>query len=159
MSKKRTPPDGFCLQEIDTEEMKKIIKSMKGKKSCGLDWVCGYSLKIAAPTLCEELTFLTNLSIRSGKFATPWKYAKVLPAFKNKRFKYEAEFYRPLSNLSEVSKLTERAVHGQVYKYFEDFELFHPNHHGFLQNHSTATAIQQIYDMIFGCRGWTKESS
>ena len=37
MSNKRTPPDGFSLQEIDTEEMKRIIKAMRGKKSCGLD--------------------------------------------------------------------------------------------------------------------------
>ena len=57
-----------------------------------------------------------------------------------------SKFYRPTSNLSEVSKLTERAVHSQVYKYFEDSSLFHPNHHGFLRNHSTAMAIQQIFD-------------
>ena len=42
--------------------------------------------------------------------------------------------------------MTERAVHSQVYKYFEDLSLFHPNHHGFLRNHSTTTAIQQIFD-------------
>ena len=37
-------------------------------------------------------------------------------------------------------------MHSQVYKYFEDCKLFHSNHHGFLRNHSTATAIQQIFD-------------
>ena len=100
--------------------------------------------KIAAMTICEEFKFLTDLSIRSGMFATTWKQAKVLPAFKNKRSRYVAEFYRPLSNLFEVSKPTERAVLSQVYRYFEDCKLFHPNHHGFLRNHSTATAIQQI---------------
>ena len=114
VSTKELPSGGFSLQEINTNQMLKITRGMKGKKSCGLDWICGYSLKIAAPILCEELLFITNLSIRSGKFASSWKYTKVLPAFKNKGSKYDAEFYRPLSNLSEVSKLTERAIHGQV---------------------------------------------
>ena len=116
------------------------------KKSCGLDWICGFSMKIAATELLNELMFITNLSIRTNKFSSNWKYTKVLPGFKNKGSRYEAKFYRPISNLSEISKLTERAVHNQVYGYFEKFSLFHPNHHGFLRNHSTTTAIQQIFD-------------
>ena len=49
-------------------------------------------------------------------------------------------------NLSEVSKLTEKAVHQQVYHYLSIHGLIHPDHHGFLQNHSTATALQQLVD-------------
>ena len=33
------------------------------------------------------------------------------------------------------------------YLYFSNNYLFHKNHHGFLQNHSTATALQQIVDL------------
>ena len=146
LSSKEVPQGGFKLREITAEEMNKLIKGLRGKKSCGLDWICGFSLKIAAPTLAEELRFLTNLSIKKSRFPSDWKYTKVLPGYKHKGSKYEAKFYRPISNLSEVSKLTERAVHSQVYKYFEDLSLFHPNHHGFLRNHSTTTAIQQIFD-------------
>ena len=69
------------------------------------------------------------------------------PGFKNKGSKFDAKFYRPLSNLSEVSKLVEMAVHDQVYEYLEREELVHPYHHGFLKNHSTATALQQIVDL------------
>ena len=146
LSRKEIPPEGFKLKEITTEQMNKLIKGLKGKKSCGLDWICGFSLKIAAPALAEELKFLTNLSIRTSRFPTGWKFTKVLPGFKNKGSRFEANSYRPISNLSEISKLTERAVHSQVYDYFEKSSLFHPNHHGFLKNHSTATAIQQIFN-------------
>ena len=146
LSRKEIPPEGFKLKEITTEQMNKLIKGLKGKKSCGLDWICGFSLKIAAPALAEELKFLTNLSIRTSRFPTGWKFTKVLPGFKNKGSRFEANSYRSISNLSEISKLTERAVHSQVYEYFEKSSLFHPNHHGFLKNHSTATSIQQIFD-------------
>ena len=146
LSHKTIPNEGFKLKEITSEEMNKLIKGLKGKKSCGLDWICGFSLKIAAPELADELKFLTNLSIRTNKFSSKWKYAKILPGYKNKGSRYEAKYYRPISNLSEISKITERAVHSQVYEYFEKSSLFHPNHHGFLRNHSTTTAIQQIFD-------------
>ena len=85
--------------------------------------------------------------MKAGKFASSWKIAKVLPGFKNKGSKFDAKFYRPLSNLSEVSKLVEMAVHDQVYDYLEREDLVHPYHHGFLKCHSTATALQQIVDL------------
>ena len=151
MSSKNLPEGGFSLREITEDEMKHLIKGLKGKKSCGLDWVCGYSLKLAATILLEELQFITNLSIRTSKHATQWKSSKVLPGWKSKGTKYDAKFYRPISNLDEISKFPERAVHLQTYKYLNEHNLIHSNHHGFLQNCSTATALQQIVDF------WMKE--
>ena len=52
-----------------------------------------------------------------------------------------------MSNISEVSKTVEKAVYEQVYKYFLQNNLFNENHHGFLRNHSTATALQHIIDL------------
>ena len=131
--------------------MKILIKGLKGKKSCGLDWICGYSLKLVATILQEELLHITNLSIKTNKHATQWKSTKVLPGWKSKGTKYDAKFYRPISNLDEISKFPERAIHLQTYNYLKTNKLIHSNHHGFLNNCSTATAIQQIVDF------WMKE--
>ena len=151
LESKNIPEGGFRLREVTEDEMKHLIKGLKGKKLCGLDWICGYSLKLVATILLEELQFLTNLSIRTNKHATQWKSSKVLPGWKSKGTKYDAKFYRPISNLDEISKLPERAVHLQTYNYLNENNLIHSNHHGFLQNCSTATAIQQIVDF------WMKE--
>ena len=97
-----------------------------------MDWICGYSLKLASKELVSELTILTNLSIKSGQFYSAWKKTKVLPGFKNKGTRCEAKYYRPVSNISEVSKIPEKAVHEQVYNYLVENKLIHPNHHGFL---------------------------
>ena len=141
------PEEGFSLQEISEEDTYKLLKKLKGKKSCGLDWICGYSLKLASKELAPELRQMINISIKTGQFYSKWKFSKVLPGYKNKGSKFDAAFYRPISNLSEVSKLTEKAVHHQVYQYLSSHGLIHPDHHGFLQNHSTATALQQIVDI------------
>ena len=137
----------FKFKMVDNDHIRKLIKKLKGKKSCGLDWICGFSLKLAAKVLSEELVILINLSLNAGKFCTDWKRAKVLPGFKNKGSKFDSKFYRPLSNLSEVSKLVEMAIHDQVYEYLVNEELLHPYHHGFLKHHSTATALQQLVDL------------
>ena len=147
LKNKNIPADGFQLKEISDDDMKKLIKTLKGKKSSGMDWICGYSLKIVANEILPELKTLINLSIKTGRFYSKWKYSKILPGYKSKGNKFEAQYYRPIANLSEVSKLTERAVYDQIYEYLLVNELFHPDHHGCHKNHSTATAVQQLLDL------------
>ena len=48
---KNVKKSGFKLNELNDSQILKLIKSMKGKKSSGVDWICGYSLKIAAKDL------------------------------------------------------------------------------------------------------------
>ena len=52
-----------------------------------------------------------------------------------------------MSNLVEVGKVVEYAVAEQIITHFIENNLFHPNHHGGLPNHSTATALIQMVDM------------
>ena len=147
LSRKRIPRDGFSLRELSNEDIKNLIKTLKGKKSLGLDWICGFSLKICAETLSEELKTLINLSISKNKFVDKWKCSKILPGWKNKGTRFELKFYRPISNLSEISKLAERAVYNQMYDYLQSNDLIHPNHHGFLKGSSTSTALQHMFDI------------
>ena len=83
----------FTLREINDEEVKALIKTISGKKSIGMDWICSYSLKIVASDLAPVLKSVINLSIRSGQFGTEWKLSKVLPGWKNKGVRTDAKFY------------------------------------------------------------------
>ena len=147
LNSKDIPSEGFELRELSDQDVLKLVKKIKGKKSCGLDWICGFSLKIVAKDLIPELREMINLTIRNGSFTPQWKKSKVLPAFKNKGNRFDLKFYRPLSYLPEVSKLAERAVHDQLFNYLYRNNLIHPNHHGFLRNCSTATALLQMLDV------------
>ena len=55
--------------------------------------------------------------------------------------------YRPVSHIVELGKIVEYIFHDQVYNPFVNNNLFHSNHHGFLGDHSTATALIQLQDM------------
>ena len=41
----------------------------------------------------------------------------------------------------------EYIVHEQVYQHFSLHNIFHPNHHGFLGCHNTATALIQLHNI------------
>ena len=41
----------------------------------------------------------------------------------------------------------EYAVYCQIVEHFITYDLFHPNHHGSIANHSTVTALIQLVDL------------
>ena len=74
------------------------------------------------------------------------KHSSYIPTTK-KGNKNIAENFRPVSHIVEISKITEYAIFDQVFKHFNDNDLFHQNLHGFLPKHSTSTALIQLYDI------------
>ena len=119
---------------------------MKSKRVHGTDWIDSYSIKMASPLLEDNLLHMVNLSIRQSKFATNWKPQLIHPLHK-KKAKDLIENYRPVSHLVQVRKITEYAVSFQIIEHFTKHDLFHPNHHGSLAGHSTATAVIQLFDL------------
>ena len=54
--------------------------------------------------------------------------------------------YRPVAILSPFSKILEKVAYEQLYQYFSDNKIFHPNLHGYRQHRSTQTALMTMYD-------------
>ena len=135
----------FDLKKIDKPKLRKLLKKRKGNRSCGIDYIDGYSIKLAAPLIEDILLHLVNLTIEFSQYPHLWKVNKVSPQYK-KGDKTLGENWRPVTDIVFVSKLAEAAVYEQTEEHFSMNNLWHPNHHGFKANHSTATAISQIYD-------------
>ena len=136
----------FNLRPINKPELRKILKKLKGNRSSGIDFIDGFSIKLAAPIIEDILLHLVNLTIIKSKFPQFWKSSKINPHFK-KGERTNGENYRPVSDIIFVSKICESAVFGQTFQHFQSNHLWHPNHHGFKPNHSTATALAHLYDL------------
>ena len=91
------------------------------------------------------ITHIVNLSIQQAVFPSLYKAAKVIPLLK-KDDPLEPKNYRPVAILCILSKVIERVVFFQIVEYMETNDYIHPNHHGFRAQHSTATAMIQMYD-------------
>ena len=139
-------PPPFQFKEIDKKSFRGIMKKIKGKRVHGVDWIDSFSIKIASPLIEDCLIHIVNLSIRKSKFATRWKPQLIFP-FHKKKEKDKLENFRPVSHLVQIGKIVEYAAYFQIVEHFTKHNLFHPNHHGSLANHSTATAITQLHDL------------
>ena len=91
------------------------------------------------------LTHVFNLSLSSGVFPETWKQAKVVPLLKRDCPMTPSNF-RPVSQLSPMSRALEKIAFLQLMKYLTDNRLLHPNHHGGRPGHNTATALVQMVD-------------
>lgn len=56
--------------------------------------------------------------------------------------------YRPISVLPIISKIIERAVHNQLYKYISSSNNLSSAQSGFRSNHSTTTTLLDVQDFI-----------
>ena len=54
------------------------------------------------------------------------------------------ENYRPISLLSSVSKVFEKAAYGQLYEYISSHALFYDSQYGFRKYHSTELAVLEL---------------
>ena len=104
-------------------------------------------LKLIKEEIIPAVTHIVNLSIEKSVFPSSWKHAKIVPLLKPGSDDHLAtKAYRPVALLPVVSKVLERVVFLQTVQYLNEHQLLHPNHHGFRSQHSTTTAMLQMYD-------------
>ena len=59
--------------------------------------------------------------------------------------------YRPVSNLSLISKLIERVVKSRLTEHLSSNNLLNPHQSAYNKHHSTETALLYIYDNLISC--------
>lgn len=137
----------FSFRSVDSEEILKIIDSIKSKSSFGYDSISSKVLKSAKFQLVSPLTLLINQTLKTGKFPTLLKIAKVSPIHKKGDEKL-LDNYRPISLLSTFSKVFEKAIYLQLYEYFTSNSLLYGAQYGFRTGHSTDLAAVNLVDDI-----------
>ena len=82
-------------------------------------------------------------TIDTGLFPSQWKMAKVFPLYK-KDDRADAQNYRPISVLPAISKICERVVYDQLYRYLNSNGLLTKSQSGFHSLHSTAVSYTHL---------------
>ena len=103
----------FSLQYVYPDTVNKIISSLKNSKSCGMDYIDTYTIKLIKPIILPALTHIINLSIKQSEFPDLWKIAKIVPLHKKDDI-LNPKNYRPLAVLPVASKILERVIFLQV---------------------------------------------
>ena len=139
--------EALSLKTVTPFEVDEIVKKLKNSKSCGLDNIDTYIVKLTRKFIVPALTHIVNLSITTQTFPKAYKVAKVVPLYKGKEADItNPKSYRPVALLPIVSKILERVVKKQVSDYMDKNQFWHPQHHAYRSHHSTTTAILSMYD-------------
>ena len=132
--------DSFKLATQD--EILKIIKS-SSKASCSLDPVPTRLLtEHFLPELLPVITDIVNMSLSSGKFPDSLKLALVKPLLKKLSLNPEIhKNFRPVSNLSFLSKIIEKIMANRLFQHMSDNDLHDKMQSAYKAYHSTETAL------------------
>jgi len=131
------------------EELNASLKHFKTKMSAGPDGLPMRLIKFYAEKRPLETLSIFNNILEHG-FPDKWRLARVTPVPKKGNLS-DLSNYRPVSNLSSLSKLFERCVLHRLMNLPNYGELLGDNQHGFRQNHSTTTCLMTLKDEI--CEG------
>ena len=102
--------------------VQKELILLSRQKSTIIDNLPPGLLKDSDSIISKPLCDIINLSIRSGKFPSSWKVAKVTPIFKSGS-RSLPENYRPISVMSIASKFLKKAAQKALKDYFEHENL------------------------------------
>jgi hypothetical protein len=95
-----------------------------GKKPCPLDPMPTPLMLECLDILLPVTASLINLSLKSGQFPNVWKEATGYPLLKKVNLDTSFTNLRLISNLSYMSKLTEKAVFHQLNNHLSLHELY-----------------------------------
>ena len=129
------------------DEVIKIIGKMP-PKSCELNAIPSSLLKRLVTDLPPTVTKLVNASLTTGRFASKWKTSIIRPLLKKLGLKLLLANYRPVSNLSFISKLVEKCALKQFIQHCDDQNLIPDYQSAYRSGYCTETALVKIRNDI-----------
>ena len=130
----RDTPVLKSFTKIAEHDLLKLIREMP-TKTCESDIIPTRLLKEVLPTIIPSLTKIANLSTSKGVFSETQKSATVKPLIKSQSKGTDHQNYRPVSNLTFLSKVVEKITlnqftqHCEVHHLLPDYQLAYRKHH------------------------------
>ena len=131
------------LSPTTAEEIEDLIKTFNLNKAIGPNIIPVTILKEIKKEILEPLSTLLNLSFDTADFLNCLKLANVIPIYK-KGDQQECNNYRPISLLSNISKLIEIVLYNRLYKFLNQSKCLFNYQFGFRNHHSTNHALISI---------------
>jgi hypothetical protein len=142
----------FSLKCITENELIIAYKKLRnrGKTSTDVTGLSPFMLQktIRAPMVTATLLNIINGSFTNGEFPNCLKMSSVTPIPKVPSPKTPADF-RPISSQPFLSLLLEKCAYNQIYRYFEENNLFHRGQFGFRKNQSCEKAMMALIECAY----------
>ena len=144
--------DGPALSVLNpttTTEVRKVLTSTRLKPS-PLDILPVSLLRQSIDVIAPVLAHMANLSFAQCHFPTAFKTAQVLPLLKKPGLdRSSMSNFRPISNLSTVSKVIERLILNRLKPHLHSSRGFCRLQSAYRSGHSTETALLHVMNQVY----------
>ena len=130
------------------QEVMNILKSLDVTKATGPDKLSNSILKHCASTLCHPLSEIFNFCFSSGAFPIKWEEAHVQPIPKKGKSTNKND-YRPISLLSNISKVMEKIITKQLQEFFDNNKILNTRNSGFKKGDSAVYRLLELTHDIY----------
>jgi len=132
-----------------TPEEVMLLLNRSSNKQCILDPVPTWLLKSVSSHISPLIAMMCNKSFAQSVFPDLHKKAVVRPLLKKPNLDTsDLSSYRPISNLSFISKTLERLVSRRFTKHSDEQGLFTDTQSAYRENYSTETALVRLHNDI-----------
>ena len=144
----KSPPIFSSFKLVSVDEIKQLILSSP-KSTCLLDPVPSNLLPHCIDSIAPIITRIVNLSLSSGVFSKQLKSALVKPLLKKSNLdSNDLKNYRPISNLSFLSKLIEHVTAARLSSHLSSHNLMSKLQSAYRKFHSSETALLYVQNDI-----------
>ena len=151
------PPPSFTVpcpssllkrfKTVTQDDLSELIMS-SSNATCRLDPAPTWLMKDCVNELSPIFTQIINFSLTSGSVPSIWKSALVVPLPKKTGLELTFNNFRPVSNLSLISKVGEKVVIPQILDHCCDHAPLPSHQSAYHQHHSTETALLKVHNDI-----------
>ena len=139
------------FRPVTPQDVIKIITSMAPKTSFSFDYLSNKLIKFLKYELALPVSHIINVSIKNSYVPPEYKLAKVVPIHK-KGSRSEVAHFRPISLLSSMSKIVEKAISFQVIEYMTKNNYLYDKQFGYRSGHSCQDLLLQYMDFVYKAR-------
>ena len=123
------------------------IGDCKSKSSLDLCNIDMNIIKIVFNFILDPLTYIFNLIICDSTIPDNMKISVITPLLKKGKLD-DINNYRPISLLSQFSKILEKIIYNRFLHFINKHNLLYTKQYGFIRNSSTSHALYDHYNVI-----------
>jgi Reverse transcriptase (RNA-dependent DNA polymerase) len=135
------------VSNTDEHEVLHVIRSLNNGSSSGYDEIPVGLIKNCSSTILSSLVATFNVSLRSCEFPNCLKISRTVPIYKSGE-KSNVSNYRPISVLTNFSKIFEKLIYKRLESFYVATKFFHSNQFGFVPKSNTCAAVLNFITFI-----------
>ena len=138
----------YTFQPLSCDVLASIIHKLN-RTTCGLDPFPTKLLMSHLSSIINIILRIVNLCFSSGDFPASCKSAIISPLIKKPGLDSEIlKNYRPVANLSFISKIIEKAIATQIHSHLINNDIVDNFQSAYKTGHSCETALLRVYNDI-----------